>query len=1070
MIFETYLQEIFAKFRTGDASERTYYPVLEKLLKSFQEHSEVIIESRNSIVGIPDFKVETDKGLLNGYIEAKDLGRDLDRLSKEEQAQITKYLKEYPKLILTNFIEFRLFENGEPVDTVVITQPVTLQLGIPVLDHEGRIRGLLGRFFSTVIPKIHTSKRLSELIAHKTRVLRDLIREEINLTDEIETNTEKLLETFQKSLKPDMTPELFSDMYAQTITFGLFVARINSTGEEFNRFTAHSHIPQTIPLLKKVFWILSGQEVPQHIEWQVDEITEILANTNIDKITEEFFSAGKGRDPIIHFYETFLSEYDSSQREQLGVYYTPQPVVSYITKSLHKILKKSFGKDEGFADSSVITLDPAAGTLTFPAEAIALAKDEFTDKHGTGGWSQLVSEHILKNFYAFEILMAPYAVGHLKISLLLKELGHEMTPSERFPLYLTNTLDMAKFTPQHTILAEEFSEESEKAYEIKDKAPVLVVMGNPPYSGHSSNKGEWIEKQIEEYKKIDGKPLGEKNPKWLNDDYVKFIRFAQWKIERTGQGVLGFITNHAWLDNPTFRGMRYSLLQTFNEIYTLNLHGSALKKETVPKDIQTKKKIGERDEGVFGIRPGTAIILAVKGENIGSGCKVYYAEQWGLRAKKFEWLNKHDFTNTEWKLMNPINPAYYFIQREEKNWGEYKDFAEINDVFPVSSVGIVTSRDNFVIDTNKSNLENRIRTFINSTDTNDFIKSTFGLKENQTWRVATARSALRKEQEWEKYIQKILYRPFDERWIFYHPAVIERSRNKVMKEFDENNLGFLYTRPQSPTYQFSCLVSELIIDQCIVGNKTAGAGISYSAPLYTHEGRDIDLSPYAQQSLLPSNQLALNASRKSPNINWNALPAWMATLQPFTSPATDNFIQAPEAIFYYIYAVLNSNIYREKYKEFLKSDFPRIPFTNDYQLFKHLSVLGEQLVRLHIMKSNRLDLPISRYEGEGNNIVEKRSYNEESNAIYINNSQFFNKVSPEVWNYHVGGYQVLDKWLKDRIGRILSLEDQTNFRKIITALTETIDIQKRIDKFYPQVEKSVASQSQKKRIETQTLK
>lgn len=383
-----YLNEIFRKYKTGDASERTYYPVLEDFLKKFPQNAKnysVIIESKNSAVGIPDFKVQTEKGLLVGYVEAKDLGRDLDHLNKNENEQIDKYRKEYPKLIVTNFIEFRLYENGEQVDSVIITQPVTLKIGIPVLDNEGKIIGLFERFYSSTIQQVHSAKRLSELLAHKTRVLRDLIREEIDLTDEKETETEKLLETFKKTLKPDMTPELFSDMYAQTITFGLFVARINSDRHEFTRHMAHSLIPHSIPLLKKVFWILSGRDVPQHIEWQVDEIAEILANTKIEKITEEFFSHGKGRDPIVHFYETFLAEYDSSQREQLGVYYTPQPVVSYITKSLHKVLKKSFGKNEGFADTSVITLDPAAGTLTFPAEAITIAKHEFESSHGSGG-------------------------------------------------------------------------------------------------------------------------------------------------------------------------------------------------------------------------------------------------------------------------------------------------------------------------------------------------------------------------------------------------------------------------------------------------------------------------------------------------------------------------------------------------------------------------------------------------------------------------------------------------------------------------------------------------------------
>lgn len=1033
-MFEKYLSEIFKKYKKGDSSERNYYSTLENLLKEYKK-AEVSIEPRNSSVGIPDFKVESGKGLLFGYIEAKDTGRDLDKLSKGELEQIDKYKKEYPKLIVTNFIEFRLYEDEKLVDSVVITQPVTLEIGIPVLDNEGRARGLFERFFSTTIQQVYSSKRLSELLAHKTRVLRGLIREEIDLTDKEETETEKLLETFKKTLKPDMTPEIFADMYAQTITFGLFVARINSDHQEFNRYTAHSLIPHTIPLLKKVFWILSGQDVPQHIEWQVDEIAEILANTKIEKITEEFFSHGKGRDPIIHFYETFLAEYDSNQREQLGVYYTPQPVVSYIARSLHKILKKHFGKQEGFADTSVITLDPAAGTLTFPAEAITIAKQEFESSHGTGGWDSLVRNHILKNFYAFEILMAPYAVGHLKISLLLKELGYEMGQDERFELYLTNTLDMSKFRPQQSILSEEISQESERAFEIKDKVPVLVVMGNPPYSGNSSNKGEWIEKQIEEYKKVDGKPLGERNPKWLNDDYVKFIRFAQWKIEKTGQGILGFITNHAWLDNPTFRGMRYSLMQSFDEIYILNLHGSALKKEKVPEDVQKEEKIGERDEGVFGIRPGTAIILGIKNTKVADKRKVYYAEQWGLRDKKFEWLDNHDIEDTNWDLINPASPSYFFIKRNEEGWNVYKDFVGIPDIFPVNSVGIVTSRDDFVIDFDRQTLENRIRNFINSSDSDDFIKNSFGLKENNTWKVSKAREVLHKERDWEKYIQKILYRPFDERWIFYHPAVIERSREEVMQHMLKPNLALLIKRQQKLEFSYA-FVSNLITESCVFESAYANNTV---LPLYLH-------NYYEQQSLL-------EREIKSQNINWKVVDH-LSTLQRFDSRITGNSIQPAEAIFYYIYAILYSNIYREKYQEFLKSDFPKIPFTKDYELFKNLAILGEQLVELHLLKSKLLDNPVSRYEGKGDSRVKKRNYNG-SSRVYINGSQYFDKISPEVWNYYIGGYQVLDKWLKEREGKILSLEDQSHFRKMITALCETIEIQKRIDKFYPGVEKSL---------------
>lgn len=431
--------------------------------------------------------------------------------------------------------------------------------------------------------------------------------EEINLQDKLKTSTEELLEVFKKTLLYAITSEQFADMYAQTISYGLFVARLNSGVKEFNRINAFEFIPKTVPLIKRLFHIISGQDLPQHIRWHVEEIAEILANTKIEKIKEEFFSQSGKRDPIIHFYETFLKEYDPKEREKRGVYYTPEPVVSYIVRSINYLLKEKFGKKDGFADPSVLVLDPAAGTLTFPAKAISVAKEEFSKKYGEGGWRSLVKEHILENFYAFELLMAPYAIGHLKIGLLLEGLGYKLSENDRFKLFLTNTLEMEKLGKIPMFLATELSKESEDAYEVKTKTPILIIFGNPPYSGVSENKGDWILEKIKDYKQIEGKSLGERNPKWIQDDYVKFFRFAQWKIEKAGQGILGFITNHAWLDNPTFRGMRFSLMKTFDEIYILNLHGSTLKKEKTPK--------GGKDENIFDIQPGVSISLMVKFKN-----------------------------------------------------------------------------------------------------------------------------------------------------------------------------------------------------------------------------------------------------------------------------------------------------------------------------------------------------------------------------------------------------------------------------------------------------------------------
>lgn len=471
-------------------------------------------------------------------------------------------------------------------------------------------------------------------LAKRTRFLRDNVIE-LELREE-KTKDIRMLEGFYKAFKDYLISSLtlkdFSNLFAQTITYGLFAARSRAE-DGFNRRLAYGYIPHTIGILRDVFRFISSVDLPQSMEWIVDDIAEVLDAADVKKIIGDFYKEGKGKDPIIHFYETFLAEYDSKERGKRGVYYTPEPVVSYIVRSVHKLLKEKFDKEDGFATQSVTVLDPAAGTLTFPAFAIHEAVEEYKDKYGEGGVKGLIKDHILKHFYAFELMMAPYAVGHLKMGFVLDELGYKLSETERFKLFLTNTLEFKKEDSDTLpgFFERELAKESEEALSVKNKIPIMVIIGNPPYSGISENKGKWISKQIEEYKHIRGTGLGERNLKWIQDDYVKFFRFAQWKIEKTGGGIIGFITNHAWLDNPTFRGMRYSLLKTFDEFYVVNLHGSFLKKEKTPS--------GGRDENVFDIRPGVAISIFVKYQKLKEK-KIFYSEQWGLRKGKYDWLEK----------------------------------------------------------------------------------------------------------------------------------------------------------------------------------------------------------------------------------------------------------------------------------------------------------------------------------------------------------------------------------------------------------------------------------------------
>lgn len=1037
-MLKQYLQDIFNTTKTGDAREESYYPDLKKMLESWCENKKrkcpITSLPKKTEAGNPDFRVWDGKNNIVGYIEAKAPGANLDVVESSEQ--LKRYRETFPNLILTDFFEFRLYRNGELVDNVKIGRPFIMRelKTIPPLEKEKEFFEFLEKFFSFTTPKTTTAKMLAVELANRTRFLRDqIIIKELEEEHGQSGQLYGFYRAFKEHLIDSLTPQDFANLYAQTITYGLFTAR-SRADKEFNRKLAFEYIPNTIGILKDVFRFISSQDLPQQLEWIVDEIAGVLNATDVKKIINNFYKEGKGKDPIIHFYETFLAAYDPKEREKRGVYYTPEPIVSYITRSVHKILKEKFEKEDGFATESVTVLDPASGTFTFPSEAIHLAVDEYKKKYGASGIKGLIKDHILKNFYAFELMMASYAIGHLKAGFLMEEFDYKLSAEERFKLYLTNTLEFKDLAQSAMPHLSSLSEESKLAGIVKRDVPVMAIIGNPPYSGVSENKSEWILREIKDYKQVDGKPLGERKD-WLQDDYVKFFRFAQWKIEQNKQGVLGFITNHAWLDNITFRGMRASLLKTFDEIYIVNLHGSTIKKEKTPE--------GGKDGNVFDIRAGVAIAICVK-TGKAKDKKVFYADKYGLREEKYEWLLKNDYKSTKWIKLNPKSPNYYFVPKEEKGRKGYEEFNKITDIFPVNSTGVLTARDNFVIDFNKQSLEARIRMFRESKDDDEFIKNSLGLHENYSWRVSVARQELKKVENWEDCFKKISYRPFDERWIYYHPAVVWRTRENVMQHMLRENLAIVTTRQQADMGFYHALVTDKITESCFVSNKTREIGYVY--PLYLYKNNE-----KKQTSLLD------NANKQNKNVEANLNSNFISALERawnkkfVLKKKKDAFCAAD--VFNYIYAILYANIYRQKYQEFLKDDFPRIPFTKDFKLFETLARLGEKLVSLHLLNSSELQKPISKFQGEDSNLVSKREYDEKTKRVYVNNSQYFDNIKPELWNYHIGGYQALDKWLKDRKGRILSSEEVKHYCRIVTALSKTMETQKEIDKLYPKVEK-----------------
>ncbi len=608
-----------------------------------------------------------------------------------------------------------------------------------------------------------------------------------------------------------------------------------------------------------------------------------------------------------------------------------------------------------------------------------------------------------------------------------------MADDEGFKLYLTNTLEMEEIEQITIPGLSSLSEESHLAGKVKKEQPVLVILGNPPYSGISANINEWTERLLKEnidgtqsYYRVDGKPLGEKNPKWLQDDYVKFLRFAQWKIQTSGYGVVGMITNHSYLDNPTFRGMRQSLMKTFDEIYILDLHGNSLKKETAPD--------GSKDENVFDIRQGVAIALFIRNKKPKES-KVYHTDLFGLRKEKYDWLENTEFKKENYVKIEPQSPYYLFIKRNTEKIKEYLNWIRITEIFPLNGVGMTTARDKFVTDFEKNLLENRIRLFKNSKCDDKDLYRFFQISKKKGWDIRKAWNSLQQisDSELENYIFPIAYRPFDIRYIFWHDSIVWRTAKKVMRHMLKENIGLLFTRPSKPNYEFSVFITNNLIDQCVVGNKSAGAGISYIAPLFLYPDKN-------KKDLFNHHK-----TEKEPNIPAEIFDKLQAVYGK--KPAS-------EEILYYIYAVFYSNIYRQTYAEFLKIDFPRVPFAAEYKIFKTMAALGKKLADLHLLKSPALNPPVARYQGSGtNDRIEKIVYKKNEQRIYINKDKYFESVAPEVWNYHIGGYQVLHKYLKDRKGK--NMDDAPRYCRIVTALSKTIEIQEQIDEIYPEVEKEI---------------
>ncbi len=1015
-----YFKEIKKIYLGRDYTEFTFRTPFENLIKSLNSSYDLIHEPKRIVkLGAPDFKAFSGSRKV-GSIETKNLGENLDNILETDQ--IKKYAEGIHNLIITDYSRFILLRNGQKVIDFNLFSILDLNNTSFSLPNEkiDTFIELMDEFFSFKIPTIKTAEELAIDLAKKAKLLKDNVKNQLKEDIQNYENKEMPSSIYEfysgiKELIKDINIEDCADAYAQTVTYGLFLARKNSK-VEIDRESAYTHIPKNIGIIKRMFTNISSTEFPPNISWIIDDTIVIINSTDLDEVFATIDRRGKkDKDPILFLYEDFLNFYEPEKKKKLGVYYTPRPVVNFIVNSTHLLLKKHFDKQTGLADESVTVLDPAAGTGTFFWITFLVVLNELRNLGLRGLMDEKIQKHLLKHFYGFEILITPYVIAHLKLSDLLQRWHYKFNNDDRIQIYLTNTLEPSEDVQDRLVFFREMAFENIATAKIKSKQPIIAIMGNPPYSGMSANKGKWIDNLLKNgylraddsrdngYYKVDGKPLDERNPKWLQDDYVKFIRFAQWKIDKNGEGIVSFITNHSFLDNPTFRGMRESLLESFDRIYILNLHGNTVKKEKCPD--------GSKDENVFNIKQGVAISIFIKNKKFNDK-KILYADKWGLKEDKFRWLDRHTVANVKWQEIEPISEYYFFVPMDAPSLKEYNTFWKIKDIFPNSSVGIATARDNLTIQWTAEDIWKVINDFANITP--EVARKKYNLRKDvRDWKVEWAQEDVKNTGIDKNKIVPILYRPFDIRYTYYTGKSTGfhcMPRANIMKNMQRGNLGL------------------------VIGRQWGAVGSS-SYDIVSISDKIIDLNLFRRGGALIFPLYLYNNSEKTPNINPNVIKELSEKYSKKPSP---------EEILHYIYAVLHSTKYRRKYEPILRYDFPRIPFVDDYNKFKQLSKIGEYLTELHRMGKKFTGK--TKFDIEGSNIVETTRYKD--GKVWINKDQYFDGVPFNVWEFHVGGYHVLNHFLKDRKNKKLGNEDIEPFIQNIEIIKLTITLMKKIDEIY----------------------
>ncbi len=1025
-----YLDQVRSKYASGQATEHSYRPALQSLFESIDPALTVINEPKKSDAGMPDFLFQRGTIPL-GWCEAKDVDKDVIKLKGYSIEQRKRYEKAYPNLIYTNGVDFEFIREGESVHYVSIAD---FLMGLqPRPDRFEELERQFRLFAEQKPISIRSAAKLAEMMAAKAAIIKDEIGIALAADPDFRSGLGGQFRSFKANLLPALEPDEFADIYAETITYGMFAARFHDDDlTTFSRQEAMDDLPASNPFLKGLFEYIAGPQLPQRLIYIVDDLVALMRASDPHSLFRDFGKFTARNDPFVHFYEDFLAAYNPKKRKSRGVWYTPEPVVDFIVRAVDDVLKTEFGLADGLADTSKVTvdwdtglnhpktgkpltekrevhkvqiLDPATGTGTFLAKAVQLIADRVKAR-APGKWSGYVEQDLLPRLHGFELLMASYAMCHMKLDMMLDQTGYKPSAKPpRLSVWLTNSLEPAEREVKD-LFFQPLAEEARGASEVKRQSPIMCVIGNPPYSGVSQNTGDHIMGLIEVYKMEPGgkAPLVERNPKWLNDDYVKFIRMAEDVIAKNPSGgVLGFITNHGYLNNPTFRGMRWHLLKTFSKVWVLDLHGSSNRKERVP--------VGLADKNVFDIKPGVAIVICARGAKQADGlAELRHADLWGTRAAKGEALFAADLATLDWTRLTPEAPHYMLLPWDYPTDREFRSGFSLESALPIHSNGIVTGSDGkFVADTVSELLERHGA---------------------------------------DAPIEPFSYRVLGRSFLLNDPEQLERDRSDVMDHYRAGtNIGLLTSKAFNDLEFAHAFVTQQPSEAIFLSGTSGSNAMNF--PLWLFDDNEFD----KQRS----------------------------NLDPRLILRLDNDLghtPSPQQLFDYIYGILHCPRYRAKYRQALSISYPHIPYPPSPEVFAHVSEKGEQLRRLHLMEAPAIGETPYVFHGEGDEIVasgfpkfepttpvrpepvegpslsastahEEKSGASTSSArtgrVLVNKDQYFADVPEIAWTFHIGGYQPAQKWLKDRRGRTLSWDDIGHYQKIVKILAETDRIMKLIE-------------------------